>query len=525
MNITGAHDLSSDNVLVRLREGRCLVSTVGRPFRTAYWQDADRAIADLGLAAVTPEARAQPETHHRFLATLARSMEGGARFQPGTIGFPSTPQAITARERFRAENMSLVLLGRCSREVTVGAWEAATHRLSRAWRLDVQIREWDGQVDFPPGRERSQDILRCQTRSGQGRTRLTLFSNLEQAEGGWWQFLYDWPSVRIGWVAADLVGCGDKDHFARYRKRSISWKNLEMLSTAGAWPHVVLPVSAANAAILPDLVVALVAATRGGTVELVPAPLHASEPEAASPRLDDYVSAVLAIYRNTHVPLRLVTPLSWVAARVDSRVPEPSSPMDAGAELAVLPNGDLYAGQAAVGLEEWRLGNVLHDPATLRWERLDAMPEVLSKHAKPAACQGCDWRYRCGGVDCAVALFEERKQAGGTELGVEVSGRRMAGPAPGAARHRAASCDEESGGWVPRHGSPAAAQEATPTTRTPSLFDLYCAPRKALFEEMIWECIDAACEASVARGRELVELQDMGMDFRPAAAMPQEGCR
>jgi hypothetical protein len=90
-----------------------------------------------------------------------------------------------------------------------------------------------------------------------------------------------------------------------------------------------------------------------------------------------YAEALLQIYHNTRIPLHRVWPQSWVAARIDSEVPLIPSQADAGAEVAVLANADLYAGEASVGLEPRRIGNILDDPTVLRWERLDVLPEVF----------------------------------------------------------------------------------------------------------------------------------------------------
>jgi len=178
----------------------------------------------------------------------------------------------------------------------------------------------------------------------------------------------------------------------------------------------------------------------------------------------------------------LVAPLSWVAARVDSTQPLVSSPAAVGAELAVLPNGDLHAAEAAVDLERWRLGNVLQGAKDIRWERLDVMPEVFSNATMPAKCLGCDWRYRCGGVDASLLLLEE------------AAGQGPAGNSAG--------------------GAPAALVEGTGRMPVPRL-DLYCAPRKQLFEGISWDSTEAAATGQAGAGRERIELREDGLEFTP----------
>ncbi len=221
----------------------------------------------------------------------------------------------------------------------------------------------------------------------------------------------------------------------------------------------------------------------------IPGPSSAGQPGGSdtgvrgpgAPSVEAYVEALLAIYRNPQIRLRLVSPLSWVAARVEAQAPLPSSPAAVGAELAVLPNGDLYAGERAVGLERWRLGNVLQDPQDIRWERLDAMAEEYSNAMMPAECQGCDWRYRCGGVDASVRLMEEAASQRPAD-----AGRTQAAPLEDAGRMPA------------------------------PLFELYCAPRKRLFEEILWGSAEAAANGRRKPGRERIELREDGIDFAPA---------
>jgi radical SAM protein with 4Fe4S-binding SPASM domain len=161
----------------------------------------------------------------------------------------------------------------------------------------------------------------------------------------------------------------------------------------------------------------------------------------------------------------LVWPLSWVKQRIDSDRSLIGSAMAAGTEVAVLPYGDLYAGECCVGMDQWRLGNVLQSHSAIAWERVDALPEAFSRSTAPARCKTCDWRYRCGGVDPAVRLAQDR--------------------------HRVTSCDEWSE-WC----------------------ELYCAPRKALFEEMLWDSVEAAAGQNEQRPRERIELHEDGLTYQ-----------
>jgi radical SAM protein with 4Fe4S-binding SPASM domain len=141
-----------------------------------------------------------------------------------------------------------------------------------------------------------------------------------------------------------------------------------------------------------------------------------------------------------------------------------SSPAGVGAELAVLPDGDMYAGESLAGLDPWRLGNVLKDGTDLRWERLDSISEMAGYSLKPAKCAGCPWRYRCGGVDASILLLEERLAPNGAQGGA-------------------------------------------------ALREFYCSARERLFEEMLWGSVEAAGSGKPRQGRERVQLRQDGIDF------------
>jgi hypothetical protein len=56
-----------------------------------------------------------------------------------------------------------------------------------------------------------------------------------------------------------------------------------------------------------------------------------------------------------------------------------------------------------------------------------------------------------------------------------------------------------------------------------SVFGLYCAPRKALFEEEIWDLAMNQASAKIARPRELIELAKDGIKFVPASSSARPG--
>ncbi len=495
-----------DSVAVRVRWPECLVGSVAPPFRLMHWPDVRPVAADLGLEAVDLSGGNGSPDQERFLSALVMALEAGEAFRPRSVRFPCSPRELLARERFRVRHAAVVALGCCPREVMLGALEAVTRHLDGDGAVDVTMKGWEAEADWAAGQEATRDVLRYLATTGRRPGSVTIYSSLREVDRGLCGLLYEWPRARLGWVASELAECADLAAFARHRQQSAALRNLERLSGAGAWPHIVLPATGGNSAVLPDLVAELIDLTRGGTVELKPSVLLPREGGASRPSVEDYVAAVVSIYRGSRVPLRLFAPVSWVAVRLDAEVPLLSSRAAAGAEIAVLPHGDLYAGEAAVGLREWRLGNVLDDPENLRWERLDAMAEVFSHHSKPEACQKCDWRYRCGGVDPAVQLLEEarkRRATGGELANSEGTG---AGSAPGP---------------MPAQGT---AGGSTDAEQANELFDWYCAPRRALFEEMIWDCIDAARQASTPRGRELLELHQASVNFRPAGQPKEDSC-
>ena len=458
-----------DNVAFRIRRKRCVVFTVVSPFRTAYWPDVHAIASELRLPEATASALGEPAVQARFLAALCDRGALSRSFHPARVGFKARPGDLRRREAFRQRYRMLTFHGACSREVTLGSLEAVTAHLRMGATVDVQLKEWDVLGDWSLAKERVSDVWHYIHQTRQCRGNVTVFTQLQQeVPSDVWEFLYDRPRVRVVWPALDLRACGDMDEFEAYREKSVPLRNLQSISNAGLWPHVVLPVSTENVRVLCDLVAALIDLTRGGSIEIVPASLMPGVSDTDPPPLGDYIEALLAIYGNPRIPLRLVAPHAWVAARVDSETPLIGSPAAAGAELAVLANGDLYASEWAVGIERWHLGNILQDGRAIRWERLDVLPEVFSNSLQPAQCAQCDSRYRCGGIDASVFFGGE--------------GRRPP------------SVD----GWS-------------------LLFELYCASRKALFEELLWGSVEAAAQGQVKGGRERIQMQPDGITFAPAA--------
>lgn len=504
--------LPFDSVALCLRDRRCVVASVAPPFRVAYWGDVEALVAELALGAPSSAALETEEGRRAFLTALAHGAQMEQVFGPAHIGFESSPAELREREMLRRTHRHVIFVGACAREVVLGALELIADQVPQGGTINVQFKQWDALADWPSGRERLSEVCDylCQTR--QLRSEVTVCSKLQDVPPGLWEFVYWHPRVRIAWLAAELAAFGDKEELPACRQRSAALRSLREISSPGLWPLVILPVTAANVGRLAELVMMLLEATRGASVELVPAPLlgiadtfdgrpeewgelpgaagltrrepcgrNSAQATAAvasrgapdsnlslgPPGINQSVKALLAIYRNRQAPLRLVSPLSWVAGRVDSEAPLPASPRALGIELAVLPNGDLYAGEWAIGLERWRLGNVLQGAGDMAWERLDLVPEVLSNSLKPAQCHGCEWRYRCGGMD-TPAMLTARPDS---------------------------------------HSDAEASQ-----------FAFYCAPRKRLFEEILWDYAEGGAQGQTRGPRERIELREDGLDFIP---MPQ----
>ena len=487
----GRSDPPFDNVALRLRGKGCLVTSTCPPFVTVDWPDLALAASDLGLPQATAESLTETEVQRQFLTSLAEGPLKEEQFRPARVGFRAGPREVRGIQEARQAYRRVLFVGACSREVLFGSLEAISGTLPRGGRLDLVFRRWDFLAGWPRSEERLREIQSYLLQSRSLRANLLLFSPLQEVDPRVWEFVYDHPRIWIGWLAEELLNGREQGGTEARAPRGAPLSRLGELAAMGLWPHVVLPVCGSNVGCLPELVRGLLELTRGGTVDLVSSPFLSSASELEPPTVNDYVEALMALYRDPAVPMRLVSPLSWVAERLDSHVPLIRSAASMGAEIAVLPSGEMYAGEFGVGIDRRRIGNVLEEPDGLRWERLDAMAEAFSNVMQPERCQTCDWRYRCGGLDASVFLLEERR-----DLAAERGSPGTAAEALG--RIEACMKDRigDSGG-------------------DPDLRDLYCAPRRALFEEMLWSSLEAAARTQDKRPRERLELSDEGITYVP----------
>jgi len=426
----------ADNAIVRFRGKCCVVSTVAAPFVTGYWPDVKELFLELGLTQTDVEAVGKLDAQRRFLSVLADKAPETEVFRPKQIGFKWRAEDVRSYQEFSANHCTVTFFGDCSQEVLIGTLDALEHRVGNSKQVDVRFKDWDVLGGWQCGKDRLSAVSDHLQFRKLHHSSLIILSSFKELPDDFWEYLYDWPQMRVGWQADDLAGFGDLAQFEQYRRENPSFINLENLSNKGIFPHIVLPATKVNTKILPELARALMAAMGGGTIEIVPVPLL-PKCGGIAPAGEDYAAAIMAIHKDAPVPLSVIAPSIWAVERINSHNPLISSPEAAGASLAVLANGDVYAAEAAVGLDQWRLGNILEDGVGLHWERLDAMPEVFSSATKPEECKACDWRFRCGGVDASVLLLKER---------------------------------EVSTDWQ-------------------TMFQLYCAPRKAIFEEALWDSV------------------------------------
>ena len=392
----------------------------------------------------------------------------------------------------------------------LGTLEAVGRQLAARGRIEAHLRDWAVSGAGFDGLEAVRDICGFLREMDCCGAPLVLFSDLRELDAGLWQFVYEHPVVRIAWVASEFLACSGPNEFEDLCSSSAPLKNLREISDRGLWPQVVLPVSAANVRVLPELAAGLLELTRGAEIEILPVSfLPALKERAAPPGAGEYAEVLLKIYATAGTPLRLLSPLSWVSGRMDSETAMIGSAASAGAELAVLPDGNMYPGEFGAGLERWCLGNVLKEAESLRWERLDVVPESSLCSGQPERCRACDWRYRCGGLDASVLMLEEQCQA--------ASGRARA-------RELARRGDEAAGyrvsaesGHVPEKPTTegAVAAESQAAGWPGLLADLYCAPRKRLFEEMLWGSAEAAARGQAGGPRERLELSHEGIGYVP----------
>jgi len=257
-------------VALRLRANRCIVSSVLPPFVTVLWPDVQPAASQLGLRQVTAESLQQDGAQALFLSVLAGRALPDERLKPAKIGYKQPPDLLRGREAFRDRFRLVTFVGACSRETALGALELIAGQVRRGGTVDVQFKGCDMLADWPAGRERLSEVCAYLFQDRQLRSNLTVFSGLRTIDPGLWEYVYDRPRVRIGWLAADLIGFRDISEFQDYCSESAAFKNLRKISSEGLRPHVVLPVSRLNVGVLPEPALALVEATRGGSIELAP---------------------------------------------------------------------------------------------------------------------------------------------------------------------------------------------------------------------------------------------------------------
>ncbi|MGA3058642.1 MAG: hypothetical protein ABSE70_11525, partial [Candidatus Limnocylindrales bacterium] len=250
-----------DNVVLRTRENRCAVSSVCAPFRTAYWAELGAMASELGFANLTARSLESPEAQEIFLSHLAGRL--GTAFRPAWVGFRSSPGEIRRRELFRRQYQLVSFLGSCSRDVVMSALELIAGGVRRGGTVDVRFKGWDAAADWTAGRAMVSDACSYLYHSSQHLSNVALFSSLAKFDADLWAFFYERPRVRIAWQAGEFAACRSLEEFNGYARQSVAFKNLQELSALGLWPHVVLPVSAANTPALPELVPALLDETRG----------------------------------------------------------------------------------------------------------------------------------------------------------------------------------------------------------------------------------------------------------------------
>ena len=451
-----------DNVLIRIRGQECLATSVLPGSAMAHWPNFPQLLAELGMGDLSLESFSERSQQRLFLARLVARFPQSEELKPDVIGYKLRAKDIILRQQFQENHVSIIFLRRCSAQLVLETLEALVGRLNPFAHVDVWLCEWDALCRWERERQLLEDILNyVQVRAGANCT-ITAFSHFLVIPPDLGDFVLKHPSVRFFCDAREISQTNNMGDFDRLCNESATMCNLRDLVNQGIWPTLNVPVSLTNVGILPSQVLALADATRGGRIRLIPA---TSSSAHVPPSIDDYTSALLGIYRDERIPLRNVTPQSWVAARIDADVSLVTSPESAGAAVTVLPNREIYAGEHAVGNQSWRLGKIGNQP--LQWERLDAMAEAGITRARTPECQTCDWRFRCGGLDSSVWLVQ-------------------------------------------------GAQKGDSSNDCQTTFDLYCKPRKALFEEAIWDSVKHSSNLGGAKSRELLDLAEDKVSFRVA---------
>ena len=316
-----------DNVEVRTRGVTCAVFSVQPPFTLACWPEWRTVLSVLHLHEVRLE---RPEDQVRFLSALAGHGDGARNFRPAHIGFKLSRSAIRRREAYRHSYRRVVFLGKCSRQIALGALQLAASQVQPGGSIDVQVKGWDLLADWGWGSERLRDWCNYLARTVRRRGTVTAFSEFRDVPEDLWKLVYDCPNIRLACQADALAGLDDMARFQAYWEASPAAKNLRAAAEGGLWPHIVLPVSPANAGILRELVSVLLEETRGASIELLPLPFlppatfpaH-SRHETLDSRLlalaEGFTEALVALSRDPRIPRDLVAPLSWAGARMNSQ--------------------------------------------------------------------------------------------------------------------------------------------------------------------------------------------------------------
>jgi radical SAM protein with 4Fe4S-binding SPASM domain len=473
----------------------------------AFWRNAEELLSQLGLEDISIEdLDSSREAQGRLLSRLSSRIVERDVFLPGNVGFRTGPTDIRHLTFSRGRSRVVKFLARCSRELVLGVLDAVGTELASGGRIEVHLQNLELTTESRNEIEGIGEICAFLRDKRQLGGVVIMSGALPKVDSKLWEFIYDRSFIHVGWLAVDLLNCGDLQRFVELCGESVSLRNLRQMGEEGIWPQVVQPVSGTNVRILPEMVLRLLELTRGAKIEIVPAPfLPGLDGQAGAPGLEDYVAALMELYLDSRTPSRFVSPLSWVSERMDSEATLIGSSASAGSEIAVLPDGDLYASEYGVGLRPWHLGNVLKGGQNLRWERLDALPEALIYSQQPEQCRACVWRYRCGGLDASVFLLEERLHA---VLGV------ACGPQPPQREGKNGEHKESGSPLLKSSTGEAGANGLWPDR---SLAALYCEPRRRLFEEMLWDYVEAAAQKQPQQPRERIKLSDEGIQYSPLA--------
>lgn len=452
-----------DNVFIRVRGRACVAASVNPPFVTAYWPVLENAIHELGLSGLTDGLLSDARDQSLFLTEISRQSAEAARFKPERVGWAEPPEAIRCREDFRDRYFHVTLNGQCSRVVTLSVLEVLMGRLKAPAHIDVSLKGWDPLCDWNSGREGLDDILQCLGINGYD-CALKCFSQFKNIPPKFSDYIYERPQIQMVWLAEGVENCTTLAEFQTYRQIMEPLQKLRELVGTGLWPCLLVPVSLHNVAILPEIVLALCEDTRGGVIRLVTTDSLSDSMQTPLPLINEYVAALVSIYNDSRIPLRHVSPQSWVAARMEADVPLVSSPEAAGACLTVFPNGDLFAGECSRPLPDWRLGNILEGVGALKWERIDSMAELWLGRGKAPRCYECVWRYRCGGLDPSLYVGSDT-------------------------------------------------MDVAPTMDSEARVAFYCHPRRALFEEALWGVVAKSIGGHSIEGKEIVELDEQRVRF------------